>query len=67
MSLVPWSATTDFRMPVAAWKDLIEHYYPQSAWVGLSADTLAALQREKARRGAHTFDTCLRELLDERS
>lgn len=67
MSLVPWSATTDFRMPVAVWKELVEHYYPQSAWVGLSADTLAALQREKARRGAHTFDSCVRDLLDEPS
>lgn len=67
MSLVPWSASAEFRMPVAVWHDVIEHYYPQSAWIPVSAETLAALQREKARRGAHTFDGCVRGMLEEGS
>ena len=63
MSLVPWSCSAEFRMPVAVWRELIDHYYPSSAWLPLHRDTLDALAREKARRGLPTFDACVRELL----
>ncbi len=56
MSLVPWSCTAEFRMPVSIWSDLIEHYYPRSGWIPLHERTLQALQREKARRGLPTLD-----------
>jgi hypothetical protein len=65
MVLVPWTRSVDFRMPVAVWKDTIEHYYPNTGWVGLRADTLAALQRRKVDRGLATFDDCVAELLSE--
>jgi hypothetical protein len=63
MSLVPWSSTTEFRMPVFVWRDLIDHYYPQTGWLALHADTLDALAREKTRRGLPTLDATVRELL----
>jgi hypothetical protein len=64
MSLVPWSCTAEFRMPVSIWSDLIEHYYPRSGWIPLHERTLQALQAEKARRGLPTLDACVAELLD---
>jgi len=67
MSLVPWSCSAEFRLPVATWRELIDHYYPQSGWVPLHADTLQALQREKAKRASPTFDACVAELLAERA
>lgn len=63
MSLVPWSCTTEFRLPVATWRELIDHYYPDTRWVALAARTLDALQREKTRRGLPTVDACVAELL----
>lgn len=65
MSLVPWSCTAEFRMPVSIWSDLIEHYYPRSGWIPLHERTLQALQAEKARRGLPTLDACVAELLDQ--
>ncbi len=65
MVLVPWTRSIDFRMPVAVWKDTIAHYYPNTGWVGLRSETLAALQRLKVDRGLATFDACVAELLDE--
>lgn len=65
MVLVPWTRSIDFRMPVSVWKDTIEHYYPNTGWVGLRSETLAALQREKVDRGLATFDACVAELLAE--
>jgi hypothetical protein len=67
MSLVPWSCSAEFRLSVATWRELIDHYYPQTGWVPLQADTLHALQREKARRGAPTFDATVAGLLEENS
>jgi hypothetical protein len=64
MVLVPWNRSIDFRMPVSAWRETIEHYYPNTSWVAVRRQTLEALQREKLDRGLATFDDCLQALLE---
>jgi hypothetical protein len=63
MSLVPWSCSAEFRLPVSTWRDLMEHYYPHTGWVALHERTLDALRREKTRRGLPTLDACVAELV----
>jgi len=63
MTLIPWSKSIGFRMPVSVWQETIAHYYPGTAWVALRADTFEALQREKLARGLATLDGCVSELL----
>jgi hypothetical protein len=65
LSLVPWECSAEFRLPVRIWRELIDHYYPQTGWIPLHRRTLAALQREKARRALPTLDACVAELLEE--
>jgi len=65
LSLVPWSCSADFRMPVSIWRELIDHYYPKSGWIALRDETLLALQREKAGRALPTLDACVAALLEE--
>jgi len=65
MVLVPWTKSIDFKMPVSIWKETIGHYFPNTAWVGLRAETLEALQREQVARGLATADDCVRDLLEE--
>ncbi len=65
MTLVPWNTSIDFALPVSVWRDTIEHYYPNTAWLGVRTQTLEALQREKLRRGLPTLDACLSGLLQE--
>jgi hypothetical protein len=60
---VPWSCTARWRMPVAAWKDVMAAYYPGGGWVRLQTETLDALAARKAQRGDHTFDATIRGLL----
>jgi hypothetical protein len=64
MSLVPWACSAEFRLPVATWRDLVEHYYPRTTWVALHHDTLARLQEEKRRRALPTLDAAVSQLLE---
>lgn len=65
MVLVPWSRSIDYRMPVAVWRETIEHYYPNTGWVALRSETLQALERERVASGLPTYDACVRRLLGE--
>ena len=60
---VPWSCTARWRMPVAAWKRVMDAYYPGGGWVRLQTETLDALASLKAQRGDHSFDDTVRALL----
>ena len=62
--LLPWSNSIGFRMPVRVWRETIEHYYPGTAWVGLRAETLEALQRAKRERGLATLDATVAALAE---
>lgn len=63
MVLVPWSCSIDYRMPVAVWRETIEHYYPNTGWVAIRSQTLHALERERLSRGLPTYDACIEQLL----
>jgi Family of unknown function (DUF6084) len=65
MTLIPWSKSIDFRMPVSVWQETIAHYYPGTAWVAVRTDTFEALQRAKLARGLVTLDACISDLLDD--
>jgi hypothetical protein len=65
VTLVPWSCSAEYRMPVATWRELIDSCYPDSGWIAVRAETLEALLRHKASRGLPTLDACVSELLEE--
>ena len=63
--LIPWTCSADWRMPVAVWREMMEHHYPSAAWVRLHPETMASLSRYKAREGLPSYDACVAELLGE--
>jgi len=66
MTLIPWSSSVGFRMPVDVWRQTVEHYYPNTGWVGLRTETLEALEHRRVQ-GAHaTLDATVHSLLEER-
>lgn len=67
LSLVPWSCSAAFRMPVAIWRAAIEHYYPRARWITLHDDTLGALQGFRREHGLPTLDAAVERLLEDRS
>jgi hypothetical protein len=63
VSQIAWDREATFRLPVAVWKDLMDRYYPNSAWLGLRRDVFDRLYQYKNRRGLPTWEQALDELL----
>jgi hypothetical protein len=62
---VPWSCSTRWRMPVAAWKNAMAEVYPGGGWIRLTPETLQDLMDRKAADGHHSFDALIGALLRE--
>jgi Family of unknown function (DUF6084) len=63
---VPWDRETSYRMPVAVWRDLMDSYFPGSAWIRLRRESLDALQRYRARHALASWDEAIAKALDEK-
>ncbi len=60
---ISWSKETKFSLPVSVWQEMMEHYYPNSAWLILQRDAFERLQKYKMQRGIPTFEQALESLL----
>ena len=60
---IPWSAETKYRLPVEVWRAMMEHYYPNSAWLRLRRDVFDRLYEYKVRHGIPTWEQTLEKLL----
>lgn len=61
---VPWTAEATYEIPVATWRNVIEHYYPNTAWLTLRRDVFERLYAYKRQRGLPTWEGALEELLE---
>lgn len=60
---VPWNKEARFRLPVGTWQALMEHYYPNGAWLRLRRDTFDRLAEFKRRYGIPTWEDAIDRLL----
>jgi hypothetical protein len=60
---ISWDKETKFRMPLAVWKDMMDHYYPNSAWLCLRRDVFEQLQHYKSQHGIPTWEQVFQALL----
>ena len=63
---ISWNKECVYRMPVATWKDLMEHHYPESAWLSLGRETFDRLYEFKRSLGATSWEQTIDKLLDQR-
>ena len=61
---VPWHNEASYRMPVRVWRDTMDAYFPDSAWLRVRRDTFDRLHRFKGRAAMTSWDEALAELLD---
>jgi Family of unknown function (DUF6084) len=62
-SRISWSKEARFRLPVAAWRGLMEAYYPNTAWLAVRKDIFDRLAEYKSRHGLASWEQALEKLL----
>ncbi len=60
---ISWEKEAEFRLPVRLWKEMMEHYFPNSAWIRLHKDAFDQLYDYKVRRGLPTWEAAVEALL----
>ena len=61
---IPWEKEAKFRLPVQIWRDMMEHYFPNSAWLRVRRDTFDRLYDYRSRNALLTWEKTLESLLD---
>jgi hypothetical protein len=60
---ISWSKEAAYRLPVALWQEMIQRYYPNSAWIRLHKDVFDQLYRYKATHSLPTWEEVVVHLL----
>ncbi len=60
---ISWEKEAKYRLPVAVWRQMMAHYFPNSAWLRLDRDTFDRLYAYKARHGLPTWEAAVEGLL----
>jgi Family of unknown function (DUF6084) len=60
---ISWNKESLFRLPVSAWKNLIEQHFPNSAWLYLHRDVFERLYEFKRNHGDSTWEQTIERLL----
>jgi hypothetical protein len=60
---ISWEKEASFRLPVATWRELMDAYYPNSAWLCLRKDVFDRLEHYRSRQGFSTWEQALERLL----
>ena len=62
---IPWNKEASYRLPVRVWKEMMDLYYPNTAWISLRRDVFEQLYEYKSRHGIGTWEQTLERMLGE--
>lgn len=62
---ISWNKEFRYRLPVLVWQEMMNIYYPNSAWLCLRRDIFDRLYQHKVRSGHTTWEQALESLLPE--
>jgi hypothetical protein len=60
---ISWDKEARFKLPVKIWRDMMDSYYPNSAWLCLRRDVMDRLYQYKVRHGIPTWEQALENIL----
>jgi len=63
VSPISWEKEARFKFPVKVWRDMMDSYYPNSAWLCLRRDVFERLYEYKVRHGIPTWEQALENML----
>jgi hypothetical protein len=61
---ISWNAEAAHRLPVRVWRETMDHYFPNSAWLRLDRDAFERLVAFRARRALTSWEAVVDALLD---
>jgi uncharacterized protein DUF6084 len=59
---ISWDKEAKFRLPLKIWKQMIDEYYPNTAWLCLRRDAFERLYEYKVRNGIPTWEEVIERL-----
>lgn len=60
---ISWEKECTYRLPVSTWKELMDHHYPNTAWLALHRETFDRLYTFKREHGLATWEQVIDRLL----
>jgi hypothetical protein len=60
---IPWDRNAAFQLPIQLWKQMMELYYPNTAWLCLRRDVFERLYNFKSQHGIPTWEQALDRIL----
>jgi hypothetical protein len=63
VSPIPWDREAAYKLPIAVWKEMMEFYYPNTAWLNLRRDVFDRLLAYKSRHGIPTWEQTIESML----
>lgn len=60
---IPWDREASYRFPVRVWKEMMDLYYPRTAWISLRRETFEKLNEFRAAQGIASWEQALERLL----
>ena len=61
---IPWDREASYRLPVRVWKEMMDLYYPNGAWICLRRDVFERLYEFKSQNGIPTWEQTVERMLD---
>jgi len=61
---IPWEKQASYRLPVRVWKEMMDRFYPNTAWICLQRDFFVQLYDFKSRHGLATWEQALERVFD---
>jgi hypothetical protein len=61
---ISWDKEAKYRLLVKVWKDLMDAYYPNSAWLALQRETFEKLYQYKVREGIPSWEEAIERALN---
>jgi hypothetical protein len=60
---IGWDRESRFRLPARVWREMMDLYYPNSAWLRLRRDVFERLLAHKQQLGVATWEEAIEHLL----
>jgi hypothetical protein len=60
---ISWNKECAHRMPISVWQGLMDHHYPNSAWITLEREIFDRLYEYKRNAGVSTWEQAITRLL----